>query len=59
MRLIDRLRAESETRSETLRQRIERASDRVFGQGRALVESKKIRKARRPALDRDPYREVW
>lgn len=57
MRLIDRLREESAMRSEYLRQRIERASDRVFGHGRALVQSAKIRKPKRPALDRETWRD--
>lgn len=57
MRLIERLREESAMRSESLRQRVQFAADRVFGHGRALVESKKIRRPQRPALDRDTWRE--
>ena len=57
MRLIEQIRELSALKAESLRQRIERASDRVFGHRRALVESKKVRRPKRPALDRDQYRE--
>ena len=57
MRLIEQIRELSALKAESLRQRVQFAADRVFGQGRALVESKQIRKPKRPALDRDQYRE--
>lgn len=57
MRLIDRLREAQEIRSESLRQRVQFASDRVFGFGRTLVQSAKIPKPKRPALDRETWRD--
>ena len=57
MRLIEQIREQSAMRSEWLRQRIERASDRVFGHRRALVKSERIPKPKRPALDRDEWRD--
>lgn len=57
MRLIDQIREQGEIRRESLRSRIERASDRAFGYGRALVKSGRIPKPKRPALSRDRYRE--
>lgn len=57
MRLIEQIREQSAMRSESLRQRVQFASDRVFGHGRALVQSAKIRRPKRPALDRDAWRD--
>ena len=56
MRLIDQIREQSEIKREMLRSRIERASDNAFGYGRALVKSARIPKPKRPALDREQWR---
>lgn len=56
-RLIDQIREQSAIKAESLRSRIERASDAAFGYGRALVKSQRIPRPKRPALDRDTWRD--